>query len=164
VIAVHATRHAVTLRADNGAEILMHVGLETVGLGGEGFEVHVEDGQAVKAGDKLISFDLDLLSQRAKSLITPVVITNPDAFQIVRREQDHAASVGDFLMELAPVGGAGATWRSPRARCRARWSCRCSTASTPAPPPASPRAPASSPPRWPWSPSTAGPAPRARSG
>jgi phosphoenolpyruvate-protein phosphotransferase len=87
----------------------MHVGLETVGLGGEGFEVHVRDGDAVKAGDKLISFDLDLLSQRAKSLITPVVITNPDAFQIVRREQDHAASVGDFLMELAPVGGAGAT-------------------------------------------------------
>jgi phosphoenolpyruvate-protein phosphotransferase len=108
VIAVHATRHAVTLRADNGAEILMHVGLETVGLGGEGFEVHVENGQAVKAGDKLISFDLDLLSQRAKSLITPVVITNPDAFQIVRREQDHSVLVGDFLMELAPVGGAGA--------------------------------------------------------
>jgi phosphocarrier protein FPr/phosphocarrier protein len=109
VIAVHATRHAVTLRADNGAEILMHVGLETVGLGGEGFEVHVKDGDAVKAGDKLISFDLDLLSQRAKSLITPVVITNPDAFRIVRREQDHAAAVGDFLMELAAVGGAGAT-------------------------------------------------------
>jgi phosphoenolpyruvate-protein phosphotransferase len=108
VIAVHGTRHAVTLRADNGAEILMHVGLETVGLGGEGFEVHVKDGDMVKSGDKLISFDLDLLSQRAKSLITPVVITNPDAFQIVRREQDHAASVGDFLMELAPVGGAGA--------------------------------------------------------
>jgi len=109
VIAVHATRHAVTLRADNGAEILMHVGLETVGLGGEGFEVHIKDGDAVKAGDKLISFDLDLLSQRAKSLITPVVITNPDAFKIVRREQDHAAAVGDFLMELAPIGGAGAT-------------------------------------------------------
>jgi phosphocarrier protein FPr/phosphocarrier protein len=108
VIAVHGTRHAVTLRADNGAEILMHVGLETVGLGGEGFEVHVKDGDVVKSGDKLISFDLDLLSQRAKSLITPVVITNPDAFQIVRREQDHATSVGDFLMELAPVGGAGA--------------------------------------------------------
>ncbi len=108
VIAVHATRHAVTLRADNGAEILMHVGLETVGLGGEDFEVHVENGQAVKAGDKLISFDLDLLSRRAKSLITPVVITNPDAFQIVRREQDHATEVGDVLMELAPVGGAGA--------------------------------------------------------
>ena len=108
VISVHGKRHAVTLRADNGAEILMHVGLETVGLGGEGFEVHVRDGDLVKAGDRLISFDLDLLSQRAKSLITPVVITNPEAFRIVRREQDHATSVGDFLMELAPVSGVGA--------------------------------------------------------
>lgn len=108
VISVHGTRHAITLRADNGAEILMHVGLDTVGLGGEGFEVHVQDGQAVKAGDKLISFDLDLLSLRARSLITPIVVTNPDAFQIVRREQDHVVVVGDFLMELAPVGGVAA--------------------------------------------------------
>ncbi|KRA66115.1 PTS galactitol transporter subunit IIC [Caulobacter sp. Root655] len=108
VIAVHGTRHAITLRADNGAEILMHVGLETVGLGGDGFEAHVQDGQAVKSGDKLISFDLDLLSLRARSLITPIVITNPDAFQIVRREQDHVVSVGDFLMELAPMGEATA--------------------------------------------------------
>jgi phosphocarrier protein FPr/phosphocarrier protein len=106
VIKVQATRHAVTLRADNGAEILLHVGLETVGLGGEGFEVHVEDGDVVKAGARLISFDLDLLSQRARSLITPVVITNSEAFRIVRREQDHAAAVGDFLMELAPVQAA----------------------------------------------------------
>ncbi|WP_426011012.1 phosphoenolpyruvate--protein phosphotransferase [Caulobacter sp. DWR2-3-1b2] len=109
VISVHGTRHAVTLRADNGAEILMHVGLDTVGLGGEGFEVHVADGQAVKSGDRLISFDLDLLSQRARSLITPIVITNPDAFKIIRRAQDHAALVGDFLMELAPVNGAVVT-------------------------------------------------------
>jgi phosphocarrier protein FPr/phosphocarrier protein len=111
VIAVHATRHAVTLRADNGAEILMHVGLETVGMGGEGFEVHVENGQAVKSGDRLISFDLDLLSLRARSLITPIVITNPDAFTIVRREQDHATAVGDFLMELAPLNGAATAER-----------------------------------------------------
>jgi phosphocarrier protein FPr/phosphocarrier protein len=106
IIATSATRHSVTLRAGNGAEILMHVGLETVGLGGEGFEVHVQDGQAVKSGDKLISFDLDLLSLRARSLITPIIITNPDAFRIVRREQDRAAALGDFLMELAPVEGA----------------------------------------------------------
>jgi len=108
IISAPGTRHSITLRADNGAEILMHVGLETVGLGGEGFEVHVQDGQAVKSGDKLISFDLDRISLRARSLITPIIITNPDAFQIVRREQDHAAAVGDFLMELAPVGGATA--------------------------------------------------------
>ncbi|UAL12400.1 phosphoenolpyruvate--protein phosphotransferase [Caulobacter segnis] len=106
VVTVHRARHAVTLRAANGAEILMHVGLETVALGGEGFSVFVREGQAVKAGDKLLGFDLDLLAQRAKSLITPVVITNLDAFSIVRRDQDRAISVGDFLMELSPLGGA----------------------------------------------------------
>ena len=106
VVSVHRARHAVTLRATNGAEILMHVGLETVALNGEGFEVIVEEGQTVKAGDRLIRFDLDLLAQRARSLITPVVITNLEAFRIVRRDQDREIGVGEFLMELSPVAGA----------------------------------------------------------
>jgi multiphosphoryl transfer protein len=106
VVTVHRARHAVTLRAANGAEILMHVGLETVALNGEGFSVFVKEGQSVKAGDTLLGFDLDLLAQKARSLITPVVITNLDAFEIVRRDQDRALSVGDFLMELSPIGGA----------------------------------------------------------
>ncbi|MDR7231567.1 phosphocarrier protein FPr/phosphocarrier protein [Caulobacter sp. BE264] len=106
VVNVHRACHAVTLRAANGAEILMHIGLETVALNGEGFEVFVQDGQSVKAGDRLISFDLDLLAQRARSLITPVVITNLEAFQIVRRDQDREVAAGAFLMELAPVGDA----------------------------------------------------------
>ena len=106
VTTVHRARHAVTLRAANGAEILIHVGLETVALNGEGFSVFVKEGQSVKAGDKLLGFDLDFLAQKARSLITPVVITNLDAFEIVRRDQDREIGVGDFLMELAPLGGA----------------------------------------------------------
>ena len=106
VTTVHRARHAVTLRAANGAEILMHVGLETVALNGEGFSVFVKEGQSVKAGERLLGFDLDLLAQKARSLITPVVVTNLDAFAIVRRDQDRELSVGDFLMELSPVGGA----------------------------------------------------------
>jgi len=108
VTTVHRARHAVTLRAANGAEILIHVGLETVALNGEGFSVFVKEGQSVKAGDKLLGFDLDFLAQKARSLITPVVITNLDAFEIVRRDQDRELAVGDFLMELAPLGGAAA--------------------------------------------------------
>ena len=104
VISAHRAGHAVTLRADCGAEILMHVGLETVALGGEGFEPCVREGQAVKAGQTLIRFDLDLLAQKAKSLITPVVITNPEAFEIVRRDQDIAVEAGGFLMELRALG------------------------------------------------------------
>jgi len=106
VMTVHRARHAVTLRAANGAEILMHLGLETVALEGAGFEVQVREGQSVMAGDPLIAFDLDFLAQNVRSLITPIVITNPEAFQIVRREQDRAAEVGDALMELSPIGGA----------------------------------------------------------
>lgn len=105
VTTVHRARHAVTLRAANGAEILMHVGLETVALNGEGFSVFVKEGQSVKAGDRLLGFDLDLLAQKARSLITPVVVTNLDAFEIVRRDQDREIGVGDFLMELSPIGG-----------------------------------------------------------
>ena len=109
VTTVHRARHAVTLRAANGAEILMHVGLETVALNGEGFSVFVKEGQSVKAGERLLGFDLDLLAQKARSLITPVVVTNLDAFEIVRRDQDRELSVGDFLMELSPIGGAAAS-------------------------------------------------------
>src|SRR5579863_3046616 len=62
VISIHKAGHAVSLRAADGAEILIHLGLETVGLGGEGFSRHAVDGQVVKAGDLLISFDLDVVA------------------------------------------------------------------------------------------------------
>jgi phosphoenolpyruvate-protein phosphotransferase len=100
LLLVPASRHAVTLRAANGAEILLHVGIDTVGLAGEGFELHVREGQAVRAGDRLISFDLDLLARRAKSLMTPVLITDTVGFSISRRSENCSLKVGDFLMEV----------------------------------------------------------------
>src|ERR1043166_3398919 len=74
VITLHAAKHAITLRAANGAEILMHVGVDPVALGCDGFEAHVTQGQSVRAGDPLLSFDLDGLASRVKSLITPVIV------------------------------------------------------------------------------------------
>jgi len=106
VISVHHTRHAVTLRATNGAEILIHVGLETVALGGKGFEPHVADGQTVRAGDPLLSFDLDHLARHAKSLITPIILASPEGFQIVRRTGSRAVEVGDVLMVVRATGAA----------------------------------------------------------
>jgi multiphosphoryl transfer protein len=100
LLVVPASRHAVTLRAANGAEILLHVGIDTVGLAGEGFQLHVREGQAVRAGDRLISFDLDLLARRAKSLLTPVLITDTMGFSISRRSENCSLKVGDFLMEV----------------------------------------------------------------
>jgi phosphoenolpyruvate-protein phosphotransferase len=103
VMLMARTGHSVTLRADNGAEILIHIGLETMALGGEGFTAHVRAGHRVKAGDLLITFDLDTLARRAKSLLTPVLITNPDAFTIVWREADREADVGKPLIRLRAV-------------------------------------------------------------
>lgn len=100
LIVVAASKHAVTIRAANGAEILLHVGIDTVGLAGEGFELHVREGQKVVAGDRLISFDLDLLAQRAKSLVTPVLVTDTTGFCVARRSENGSLRVGDFLMEV----------------------------------------------------------------
>ncbi len=102
-LVVSLAHHAVTLRASNGAEILIHVGLETVALHGQGFVTHVREGAMVRTGELLITFDLDFVAGRAKSLISPVVVTNGDAFHIARRSIDREIAVGEFLMELRPL-------------------------------------------------------------
>lgn len=76
VIQVAPTKHAVGLLAEDGTEVLIHVGLETVTLDGEGFSVKVSEGETVSVGQPLIHFDLEYVRTHAKSLITPIVITN----------------------------------------------------------------------------------------
>ena len=75
VVQVHASQHACSIRTDEGIEILMHIGLDTVKLRGEGFKTELQVGQKVETGDTLIEFDMDLLAQKAKSLLTMVVIS-----------------------------------------------------------------------------------------
>jgi multiphosphoryl transfer protein len=107
-VVISAAKHAVTLRAGNGAEILMHIGLETVALAGQGFVSHAREGKSVKAGDPLLSFDLDFLAGRVKSLISPIVVTNGEGFRITRRGGDRAVAVGEALLELHSLNGADA--------------------------------------------------------
>lgn len=71
VIAIPASAHAVTMRLDNGVEMLLHIGLDTVALG-EGFGAAVAAGQRVRTGDALIRFDLDRVAAGARDLVTPV--------------------------------------------------------------------------------------------
>jgi multiphosphoryl transfer protein len=109
VISVAPTRHAVTLRLANGAELLIHIGLETVGLGGAGFEAETRDGAMVREGDPLIRFDLDAVALRARSLVTPMVVAN-EGFVITILAVDRAVAPGDALLEVAavtPVTAAG---------------------------------------------------------
>jgi multiphosphoryl transfer protein len=113
---VAAARHAVTLRTAAGCEILLHVGIDSVALAGEGFELVARPGARVRAGEVLLRFDLDLLARRAKSALTPVIVSAERGFRILRRSPAQAVAVGDFLMEVsagsaaapapAPAGGA----------------------------------------------------------
>lgn len=104
VLTVAAARHAIVLRAANGAEILLHLGINTVELGGDGFEIHVSAGQTVRTGDVLLTFDLDAIAQRVTSLLTPIVVVQDKGFEIVRRVQQQPVRAGEFLMELRPAG------------------------------------------------------------
>lgn len=70
------TKHAVAITTEEGLEILVHIGIDTVNLNGEGFTAHVEQGNKVKKGDLLVSFDTEFVEKNAKSLISPIVITN----------------------------------------------------------------------------------------
>src|SRR5262249_19495990 len=108
IVNVHAAGHALTLRAANGAEVLMHIGLETVALAGEGFDVRVRAGERVTAGQALIGFDLDLLARRARSLISPILIANSEAFHTVSRNVGRELRTGEPVMELAPLAAAAA--------------------------------------------------------
>lgn len=75
------TKHAIGLVTDSGIEILIHIGIDTVKLEGKGFEAFVSQGDEVKIGDKLLEFDIDYISKEAKSIITPVIITNIGDFK-----------------------------------------------------------------------------------
>ena len=107
VISVAASRHALALRAAGGAEILVHVGVDTVGLAGEGFNVHVRKGDKVRAGDLLLTFDLDLLAHRAPSLMTPVIVTNSDRFRLTHANTQRTVATGDVLFEIEQFAAGG---------------------------------------------------------
>lgn len=114
--ALARARHAVSIRSDSGVEVLIHVGLETVKLDGEGFTAHVAEGDRVSAGDRLLTLDLDRVARGAVSLVTPIVVTG-EGFTLHEQVLDRRVRVGDPLMTIrsggvvadvavAPVSGA----------------------------------------------------------
>ncbi len=117
VISIAAARHAIALRAPGGAEILVHVGIDTVALDGEGFAPQVRKGDRVRAGDVLLRFDLELLGRRARSLITPMIVTNGERFRIGRAYLDRRLAAGDLLFELEEI----AAQRKAPSRLRRPW-------------------------------------------
>jgi len=118
VAVLAAAHHAVTLRGSGGIEVLMHVGLDTVVLGGEGFRPLVRAGQQVHAGDVLLEFDLDFLAARAKSLLTPVIVGADSGFRVLNAQLGRVVACGEMLLEVAPVASAAAPLQPPSAVAR----------------------------------------------
>ncbi|PWC76933.1 phosphoenolpyruvate--protein phosphotransferase [Azospirillum sp. TSH64] len=112
VLSIHRARHACTVRTASGAEVLLHLGVDTVGLNGEGFTAHVRDGQSVKTGDRLISFDMDLVGSRAQSLVSMMVVVN-DGYTVDGQSVDREIAAGDAAMTVH--GGSGADAGLPAA-------------------------------------------------
>jgi glucose-specific phosphotransferase system IIA component len=78
IMQLFRTNHALGLKTEDGLELLIHIGIDTVKMNGEGFTAHIKEGDIVRAGDLLMSFDYNLAKAKAKSLATPVIITNMD--------------------------------------------------------------------------------------
>ena len=95
------THHAIGLTLDNGMEMLIHVGINTVELNGEGYKAHVSEGDKVTRGQTLITFDIPLIKSKGYPVITPVIITNPDDYSDIHKAADGDVDYLDKLIETA---------------------------------------------------------------
>jgi phosphocarrier protein FPr len=111
VLHVHRAGHALTLAA-SGLEILIHVGLDTVNLNGKGFDSRVKAGDQVRAGDLLLTFDADYIATHARSLITPVIVTNMERVEALEGRTGRVTAARDALIHLR-VAAAGVAAPTP---------------------------------------------------
>lgn len=98
VVPLKDAKHALTIHTASGHDILLHVGIDTVKLVGEGFAALVQAGQHVTTGQPLLRFDLDLIARRARSAVTPILLASGGSVR--RRTKSGVVAVGDFLMEV----------------------------------------------------------------
>lgn len=94
------THHAVSMVTTDGIELLIHIGLETVALKGEGFEPHVQSGDQVKKGDLLLSVDLEKIKSKGCDIISPVVVCNTDDYTDVQGVLLEQAEPGEQIIKI----------------------------------------------------------------
>lgn len=99
---VFDTLHAVSLTADCGAEVLIHVGLDTVKMNGDGFVGHVQAGDKVKKGDLLLEVDLEKVKAAGYDTITPMLICNTDDYAFVEGLSGKDVQPGDDVIKITP--------------------------------------------------------------
>lgn len=94
------TLHAIGFEASNGVDLLIHVGLDTVQLNGEGFEAMVAQGDSVKKGQLLLKFDQELIKEKGYSLETPIIVVNTDAYLDIIETTNDRVDTGDVLLKV----------------------------------------------------------------
>ncbi len=102
VISVFDTAHAVNLLSEGGCELLLHIGLDTVKLKGKYFTAHVKNGQAIKKGDLLISFDIAKIKQAGYQTVTPMVVCNSESYQKIKVLTNERIASGKAILEITP--------------------------------------------------------------
>ncbi|WP_086930452.1 phosphoenolpyruvate--protein phosphotransferase [Agarilytica rhodophyticola] len=101
IIQLHRAFHAITIEADNGLEIMIHIGIDTVSLEGAGFSPKVAVGDQVCCGDPLIEFDADFIATKAKSLLTQIIVLNSDKVTEFQYQSGFATSTQDPVLMLS---------------------------------------------------------------
>lgn len=103
VESVFDTKHAVNIVSENGAEVLIHVGIDTVKLGGRFFEAHVRDGDKIKVGDTLLTFDDEAISGEGYDTTAVLVVCNSDDYEEITLLKEGKTSLGDELLKLNKI-------------------------------------------------------------
>lgn len=104
VSAIFPTKHAIGLISDEGVELLMHIGMDTVNLNGQGFTAHVKQGDRVSVGDALISFDIEAIKAAGYPVDTPIIITNQNDFQAdVTRKMPCEVTYGETIFTASKL-------------------------------------------------------------
>ena len=96
---IFSTNHAYSVKSKQDLEVLVHIGLETVALKGEGFERLAQEGDEVKAGDPIIKADLNYIKEYAKDIITPILITDESKYEAIDKNTN-VVITGDAIMEV----------------------------------------------------------------
>lgn len=94
------SKHAFSILSEDGVELFVHFGIDTIKLKGEGFKKIAQDNQKVKIGDTIILFDLNILEKKARSILTPVVISNMEKFKTIEKSSGSIIAGETIIMSL----------------------------------------------------------------
>ncbi|HIG0358556.1 TPA: PTS sugar transporter subunit IIA [Clostridium sporogenes] len=100
IVMIAETKHAIGIMADNGVEILIHVGLDTVNLAGKGFDLLTKQDSVVKRGNPILKVDRSLMKENNINLITPMIITNSKKFKLIKPSLEKKVSASDSVVIL----------------------------------------------------------------